>query len=68
MVILTLLSYHYHIELYFSYTLEAECMCAMTGTWHAMGKQPIIGDLNYVILNGPKDSHLLYLLVSHSIS
>ena len=30
----------------------------MTGTWHVMGKQPII-DLLYVMLNGLKDSHLL---------
>jgi len=37
----------------------------MTGIWHAMGKQPIIGDLCYVMLNGLKDSHLL--LVYHSI-
>ena len=35
----------------------------MTGIWHAMGKQPIIGDLCYVMLNRLKDSHLLYLLV-----
>ena len=35
--------------------------------WQAMGKQPIIGGLCYVKLNGLKDSHLLCLLVYHSI-
>ena len=39
----------------------------MTGIWHAMGKQPIIGGLCYVKLNGLKDSHLLYLLVYHLV-
>ena len=34
----------------------------MTGIWHAMGEQPIIGGLYYVKRNGLKDSHLLYLL------
>ncbi len=33
----------------------------MTRFWHAMGKQPIIGGLCYVKLNGLKDAHLLYL-------
>ena len=40
----------------------------MTGIWHAMGKQPIIGGLCYVKLNGLKNSHLLNVLVHHSIS
>ena len=31
----------------------------MTGIWHTMGKQPIIGGLCYVKLNGLKDSHLV---------
>jgi len=39
----------------------------MTRIWHVMGKQPIIGDLCYVKLNGLKDSCLLYLLVYHTI-
>ena len=37
----------------------------MTGIRHVMSKQPISGDLCYVMLNGLKDSHLLYLLVYH---
>ena len=44
----------------------------MTGTWHAMGKQPIIGGLCYVKRNGLKDSHLLVyhnpLVISWRIS
>ena len=32
--------------------------------WHAMGKQPIIGGLCYVKLNGLKDSHLLLISLS----
>ena len=39
----------------------------MTGIWHAIGKQSIIGGLCYVRFNGLIDSHLLYLLVYHTI-
>ena len=38
----------------------------MTGIWHAMGKQPIIGGLCYVKLNGLKDSFTI--LISLSLS
>ena len=38
----------------------------MTGIWHAMGKQPIIGGLCSVKLNGLKDSFTM--LISLSLS
>ena len=40
----------------------------MTGIWHAMGKQLIIGGLCYVRLNGLKDSFTMLISLSLSLA